>query len=78
MVCPNCSGNEFKKVRRDQAFPRSDGSFFIVRNLLVLECQECGESLIPAESSREIDRILSGSKRIEEYIEIPTYQAKTA
>ena len=78
MICSECGAEDFERIKRDQAFPRPDGSFFIVRDLPVLKCKECGEILIPAESSREIDRILSGTKNIEEYIEIPTYKAKTA
>ncbi len=78
MICSECGQEEFERVRRDQAFPRPDGGFFIVRDLPVLKCKECGELLIPAESSRAIDRIVSGTKSIEEYVEIPTYKAKPA
>ncbi len=60
MICEFCGGNTTKKKVKKQH--RLQGEFYIVENVEVEVCTECGEHYFHAKILDELDRYLFSSK----------------
>lgn len=71
MTCHNCGG-ELEKVIVDLPFKVEHNSIIIIRQLPVLQCQNCSEFLIEDTVMKEIDKILKNVDKTAE-LEILNY-----
>lgn len=53
-ICPNCSSNKIKKVRRNW-LGKARGKSYIVPALEYYECPNCGEKVYDREAMRKIE-----------------------
>ncbi len=71
MTCHNCSGN-LEKVVADLPFKIRLNSTVIVKNLPILQCQNCNEYLIEDPIMMEVDTLLANVDKTAE-VEILSY-----
>lgn len=75
--CPNGCGKTMEEDTVDRPTPLPDGDYFLVRNLPVYRCTECGEITIPAESIEKVEKIVE-EQDPDEIQELPIYNLKKA
>lgn len=73
MICHICGGT-LKKVITELPFKIRDGSVIIVKNLPVLQCQNCNEYMIEDPVMQKVDALLKKVDRAVE-VEIINYAA---
>lgn len=56
-ICFECGKGHYQEVLEDCRAMLPSGETLEVPNLLILRCDECGEEVIPPESSRRVDKI---------------------
>lgn len=59
MNCTNC-GAKLKPVVSDLPFKTAERTIVIIKNLPLLQCENCPEYLLEDEVLRSVDRILGG------------------
>lgn len=76
--CPQGCGDTMVKERIDKVFSQESGEYFLVRNILVHRCQECGEIIFPAESAVRLENLREEQPTPEEKLTIPAYNMEKA
>jgi YgiT-type zinc finger domain-containing protein len=74
--CFYCGG-----VVKERLKPRElrwEGELFIVENVPMGVCTQCGEKFLVPEVAKSIDRILQEKKKPKKTIRVPVYQYKSA
>jgi len=66
MKCYKCGGN-LKKINTDMPFKVNDNSLVVIKQLPVLQCENCNEYLIEDNIMQSIDELL---KRIDKNTEL--------
>jgi YgiT-type zinc finger domain-containing protein len=77
-TCPQGCGNTMAEEYIDKVFSRGSGEYFLVRNILVYRCEECGEIIFPAESVFRIEELREKQPAPEEKLTIPAYVLEKA
>jgi len=71
MICYNCGG-KLEKIIADLPFKVGHNSIIIIKNLPILQCQNCNEYLIEDPVMEKVDRILNKIDKTAE-LEILSY-----
>ena len=71
MICYNCGGG-LEKVIADLPFKIGHNSIIIIKNLPILQCQNCNEYLIKDPVMKKVDKILNKIDKTAE-LEILSY-----
>lgn len=73
MVCTSC-GSQMKKKTTTLPFKISDTSIVIIKNLPVIECENCQEYLIEDEVMAKVEELLESVDKTTE-LEVVSYAA---
>lgn len=76
--CPNGCGLTMEQDTMDKPTQRPDGTFFLVRDLPVFQCTECGEISIPVSSVKEVENLIESNQDPDEVSELPVYHVKAS
>jgi YgiT-type zinc finger domain-containing protein len=71
MICHKCGG-QLEKIRADLPFKVGHNSIIIIKNLPILQCQNCNEYIIEDSVMEKVDFILDNSDETAE-LEILSY-----
>lgn len=74
MNCPNACQVEMESKKVEKLYHK-DGERFIVKDLMILVCPECGQEAIPLSSMKIIDSIIQGKVEASEVVEALIYKA---
>ena len=56
MICDNC-GKEGAKIRKGTRSYGKDADHFLIENVPIVSCPNCGESYLTAETLHELERL---------------------
>jgi len=73
MNCPNACNVEMESKKVEKLYHK-DGKRFIIKDLIILICPECGEEAIPLSSMKIVDSIIQGKMEASELVEAPVYK----
>ena len=77
-TCPQGCGETMAEEYIDKVFSRGSGEYFLVRNILVYRCEECGEIIFPAESMFRIEELREKQPPSGKKLTIPVYVLRKA
>lgn len=69
--CYYCDGEVISK-KQDVDF-RWGGNLFVVKNVPVLVCNQCGEKYYSAKVSEKLDRIAATEQEAKDFIKVPVF-----